>query len=156
MHACCAVERQSAGAQGSNYGQLGSQLEASLGCDWARLLRSRAAGRPEAAGGGAWAALTRWATAKLSANAQGESHLQPAGVALFCDTGRPCCAVERQDDLKLLEMAPGGGDALAKGKVLVPKALDADDEEDAESDDESDDDEVRLSPWAGLLAWITL
>ena len=64
-------------------------------------------------------------------------------------TGR-CCAVERQEDLKLLEMAPGGGDALAKGKVLVPKALDADDEEDAESDDESDDDEARLSPLAAL------
>ena len=73
-----------------------------------------------------------------------ELPLQQAGAMLLCDVGRVCCEVERQEDLKLLEMAPGGGDALAKGKVLVPKALDADDEEDAESDDDSDDDEARL------------
>ena len=60
--------------------------------------------------------------------------------------GSVCCAVERQDDLKLLELAPGGGDTLARGKVLVPKALDADDEEDAESDDESEDDDEARSP----------
>ena len=60
----------------------------------------------------------------------------------------PCLhAVERESDLKLLEAAPGGaGATLAKGKVLVPKALDADDEEDAESESSDDDDEARPYP----------
>lgn len=52
-------------------------------------------------------------------------------------------AVERENDLKLLEAAPGGGAPLSKSKVLVPKALDADDEDEAESDESDDDDEVR-------------
>jgi len=59
-------------------------------------------------------------------------------------------AVERESDLKLLEAAPGGGGGtLSRGKVLVPKALDADDNEDAESDSSDDDDEARAAPRAG-------
>ncbi len=59
-------------------------------------------------------------------------------------------AVERESDLKLLEAAPGGGGGtLSRGKVLVPKALDADDDEDAESDSSDDDDEARAAPRAG-------
>ncbi len=58
--------------------------------------------------------------------------------------------MERESDLKLLEAAPGGGGGtLSRGKVLVPKALDADDDEDAESDSSDDDDEARAAPRAG-------
>ncbi|KAK9831535.1 hypothetical protein WJX81_006631 [Elliptochloris bilobata] len=59
----------------------------------------------------------------------------------FRETNEGNFEVERENDLKLLEAAPGGGGTLAKGKVLVPKALDADDEDEAESDDESEDEE---------------
>lgn len=49
-------------------------------------------------------------------------------------------ADERKEDLKLLESAAGGEDGKP-AKMLVPKAIDADDADDSDSDDESDDDE---------------
>jgi len=49
-------------------------------------------------------------------------------------------ADERKEDLKLLESAAGGEDGKP-AKMLVPKAIDADDADGSDSDDESDDDE---------------
>ena len=51
------------------------------------------------------------------------------------------CAAEKEEDLKLLESGlPGGGGA----PVLVPKAIDADDSDEADSSEEDSDGEVRL------------
>ena len=47
-------------------------------------------------------------------------------------------------DIKLLESSAQEG---TKGKMLVPKAIDADDEDDrGDSDDDSDDDDDEVSP----------
>ena len=53
-------------------------------------------------------------------------------------------AEQRQADLKLLEAPDIGTGAGGKPKVLVPKAVDADEEGDDDDDDESEssDDEV--------------
>uniref|UniRef100_A0A7S1SNE1 Cwf15/Cwc15 cell cycle control protein n=1 Tax=Tetraselmis chuii TaxID=63592 RepID=A0A7S1SNE1_9CHLO len=51
---------------------------------------------------------------------------------------------EKQEDLKLLE---SGGDGGGRPKMLVPKAIDADesdDEEESDSDDDDSDDEAEL------------
>lgn len=54
-----------------------------------------------------------------------------------------CCAEERNEDLKLLEQSIGGEDGKP-AKLLVPKAIDADDaDESASDDDDSDDESVR-------------
>lgn len=53
-------------------------------------------------------------------------------------------AEQRKEDLKLLETAAAGGEDGKAAKLLVPKAIDADDADDTASDDDSDDgDSVR-------------
>lgn len=77
--------------------------------------------------------------------------------AAFCITGhtlaRSCSrslqfddAEQRQADLKLLEAPDIGTGVGGKPKVLVPKAVDADEEGDDDDDEDSDssDDEVRV------------
>lgn len=75
----------------------------------------------------------------------------------ICGWGKPhaifgSIAEERQNDLKLLEGPEGGG--TKPGKMLVPKAIDADDvDDDDDESSDSDDDEV---PMLVLAGWQTV
>ncbi len=61
----------------------------------------------------------------------------------LCGAG---AAEERNEDLKLLETSAGGEDGK-HAKMLVPKAIDADDaDESASDDDDCDDESVRSHP----------
>ena len=60
-------------------------------------------------------------------------------------------AEERQEDLKLLESTAGIEDGKP-AKMLVPKAIDADDADSGSDDDSDDDDEsVRLALTTGAV-----
>ena len=62
-------------------------------------------------------------------------------------------AEERQEDLKLLESTASIEDGKP-AKMLVPKAIDADDADSGSEDDSDDDDEsvrLRLAPTIGAV-----
>lgn len=74
-------------------------------------------------------------------------------LAALCKPHKPAlCAEERENDLSLLS-GPEGATA-GPAKMLVPKAIDADDLDDDDDDSsDSDDDEASQLCSALLRAW---
>ena len=70
--------------------------------------------------------------------------LMVKGIHLLGDCSCVLSAEALKKDMKLLESSAQEG---GKGKTLVPKAIDADDEDDrGDSDDDSDDDDDEVGP----------